>query len=133
LQNSATFPNKNFFITQPPICHALGTCGNMARLNVPQALVGKKSQIDEVFVEDATVIDRAPTTQGATSSALEDKPAEDQVDAATAAAIDSGLDETAKRDWLIAISFLFAAVAVTTAWMIGLVWGAIVLMRWLFS
>jgi hypothetical protein len=86
-------------------------------------------------VEDATAIDRAAATQGATSSALEDKPAEDQVDAATAAAIDAveGLDETTKRDWLIVISFLFAAVAVTTAWMIGLVWGAIALMRWLFS
>jgi hypothetical protein len=104
----------------------------MARQSVPQALIGKKSHVDEVLVEDATAIDRAPTTQGATSSALEDKPAEDQVDT-TAAAIDAGLDETAKRDWLIAISFLFAAVAVTTAWMIGLVWGAIVLMRWLFS
>ena len=87
----------------------------------------------KVFVEDATAIDRAAATQGATSSALEDKPAEDQVD--TAAAIDAveGLDETTKRDWLIVISFLFAAVAVTTAWMIGLVWGAIALMRWLFS
>ena len=77
----------------------------------------------------------AAAVQGATSSALEDKPAEDQVDAATAAAIDAveGLDETTKKDWLIVISFLFAAVAVTTAWMIGLVWGAIALMRWLFS
>ena len=91
-------------------------------------------------MEDATTIDRAATTQGAMSSALMssalvDKPAEDQVDAATAAAIDAveGLDETTKGDWLIAISFLFAAVAVTTAWMIGLVWGAIALMRWLSS
>ena len=77
----------------------------------------------------------AAAVQGATSSALEDKPAEDKVDAATAAAIDAveGLDETTKRDWLIVMSFLFAAVAVTTAWMIGLVWGAIALMRWLFS
>ena len=61
----------------------------MARQSVPQPLVGKKSNVDEVFVEDATAIDRAAATQGATSSALEDKPAEDQVDAATAAAIDA--------------------------------------------
>ena len=40
-------------------------------------------------MDDATAIDRAAATQGATSSALEDKPAEDQVDAATAAAIDA--------------------------------------------
>jgi hypothetical protein len=89
LQNSATVPNKNFFITRSPICHALGTCGNMARQSVPQPLVGKKSNVDEVFVEDATAIDRAAATQGATSSALEDKPAEDKVDAATAAANDA--------------------------------------------
>ena len=65
------------------------------------------------------------------SSAPVDKPAEDQVDPATAAAIDAveSLDETT-GDRLIAISFSIVAVAVTTAWMIGLVWGAIALMRW---
>ena len=85
-------------------------------------------------MEDTTTIDRAATTQGATNSALVDKAAEDQVDAATAAAIDAveGLDETT-GDWLIAISFSIVALAVTTAWMIGLVWGAIALMRWLSS
>ena len=42
------------------------------------------------------------------------------------------LNETT-RDWLITISIFLVALAVTTAWMIGLVWGAIALMRWLFS
>jgi len=37
-----------------------------------------------------------------------------------------------RLDRLTVVSFLFTAAAVTTAWMIGLAWGAIALAQWLF-